>query len=399
MVNFFIHRPIFASAIAVIMVLAGAICLFPAAGLAIPRHHAAAGRRQRQLSRRQRAGRRRHGDDAARAADQRRRGHDLHVLVELERRLLDHHRHLQGRLSPQHRRGRRAEPRLAGGVVAAGDRQPGRRDDQEAEPELRADRQSDLAGQVASIRSRCQQLRLSADRRSAEAAARRRRRADFRRAPLFDAHLARSGQARQSRPHRGRRRRTRSPSRTSRSRPARSASRRRLPGTPFEMQVNAAGRLSDPQRIRRHRRARRSRAAARSCGCATSRASNSARCNIPRPPISARTRRVVLAVFQMPGSNALDLQQRRSRTKMEELSKRFPPGIAYAMHYDTTRFVSAAMHDVVITLVEALLLVVARRLRLPAELAHDDHSDHRHSRFADRDAGGDAGAAASRSTC
>ena len=43
---------------------------------------------------------------------------------------------------------------------------------------------------------------------------------------------------------------------------------------------------------------------------------------------------------------------------MEELSKRFPPGIAYAMHYDTTRFVSAAMRDVVITLVEALLLVV-----------------------------------------
>ena len=36
------------------------------------------------------------------------------------------------------------------------------------------------------------QLRLSADRRSAEAAARRRRRSDFRRTPLFDARLARS---------------------------------------------------------------------------------------------------------------------------------------------------------------------------------------------------------------
>ena len=60
----------------------------------------------------------------------------------------------------------------------------------------------------------------------------------------------------------------------------------------------------------------------------------------------------------MPGSNALDLQQ-QVKDKMEELSKRFPQGIAYAMHYDTTRFVSAAMHDVVITLGEALLLVVA----------------------------------------
>jgi HAE1 family hydrophobic/amphiphilic exporter-1 len=66
---------------------------------------------------------------------------------------------------------------------------------------------------------------------------------------------------------------------------------------------------------------------------------------------------VVLGVFQMPGSNALDLQQ-HVKDKMEELSKRFPKGIAYAMHYDTTRFVSAAKRDVIITLAEALVLVV-----------------------------------------
>ena len=35
---------------------------------------------------------------------------------------------------------------------------------------------------------------------------------------------------------------------------------------------------------------------------------------------------VVLAVFQMPGSNALDLQQ-RVKDKMDELSTRFPKGI------------------------------------------------------------------------
>ena len=66
---------------------------------------------------------------------------------------------------------------------------------------------------------------------------------------------------------------------------------------------------------------------------------------------------VVLAVFQMPGSNALDLQ-RRVKDKMDELATRFPHGIAYAMHYDTTRFVSAAMRDVVVTLLEALGLVI-----------------------------------------
>ena len=77
------------------------------------------------------------------------------------------------------------------------DRQSGRRDDQEAESELRPDREPDLAGQIGRS-GRAQQLRLSADRRSAQTSARRRRRTDFRRAALFDARLARSGQARQS---------------------------------------------------------------------------------------------------------------------------------------------------------------------------------------------------------
>ena len=67
---------------------------------------------------------------------------------------------------------------------------------------------------------------------------------------------------------------------------------------------------------------------------------------------------VVVAVYQMPGSNALDLQQ-HIKEKMEELSKRFPAGIKYGMRYDTTRFVSASMKDVVVTLAEALVLVVA----------------------------------------
>ena len=66
---------------------------------------------------------------------------------------------------------------------------------------------------------------------------------------------------------------------------------------------------------------------------------------------------VVLGIFQLPGSNALDLQQ-RIKDKMEELSKRFPKGIAYGMHYDTTRFVSASMNDVVLTLAQALILVI-----------------------------------------
>jgi HAE1 family hydrophobic/amphiphilic exporter-1 len=128
------------------------------------------------------------------------------------------------------------------------------------------------------------------------------------------------------------------------------------PGTPFEMQVNATGRLSNPDEfgnivLRSNP----------STG-AIVRLRDVARIELGALQYSStaffgKDPSVVLAVFQMPGSNALDLQQ-RVEGKMEELSKRFPKGIAYGMHYDTTRFVSAAMHDVVFTLLEALLLVV-----------------------------------------
>ena len=128
------------------------------------------------------------------------------------------------------------------------------------------------------------------------------------------------------------------------------------PGTPFELQVNAQGRLTDPQEF--------SNIIVRAdpASGAVVRLRDVARVELGALQYSSsaffgKDPTVVMAIFQMPGSNALDLQK-QVKTKMEELSKRFPPGIAYAMHYDTTRFVSAAMHDVVITLIEALLLVV-----------------------------------------
>jgi hydrophobe/amphiphile efflux-1 (HAE1) family protein len=128
-------------------------------------------------------------------------------------------------------------------------------------------------------------------------------------------------------------------------------------GTPFEMQVNAAGRLSNVTEF----------------GDIVVRADANAGSvvrlrDVARIELGAlqytstaffgEDPTVVLAIYQMPGSNALALQQ-RVKDKMQELSKRFPKGIDYAMHYDTTRFVSASMHDVVVTLIQALLLVVA----------------------------------------
>ena len=60
----------------------------PAAGRAVPGDHAADGRGQHQLPRRQRQGRRRHRRRPDRAAGQRRREHDVHVLDQFGRRLV-----------------------------------------------------------------------------------------------------------------------------------------------------------------------------------------------------------------------------------------------------------------------------------------------------------------------
>jgi multidrug efflux pump len=64
-----------------------------------------------------------------------------------------------------------------------------------------------------------------------------------------------------------------------------------------------------------------------------------------------------LVIFQLPGSNAIDTSD-RVRAKMEELKRSFPPGIDYAVVYDTTIFARESIRAVVETLFEATLLVV-----------------------------------------
>ena len=65
---------------------------------------------------------------------------------------------------------------------------------------------------------------------------------------------------------------------------------------------------------------------------------------------------VGLAVYQLPGSNALDTKA-RVVAKMEELKKRFPPGLDYAIVYDTTPFITQSIDEVFKTLIEAIILV------------------------------------------
>jgi multidrug efflux pump len=65
---------------------------------------------------------------------------------------------------------------------------------------------------------------------------------------------------------------------------------------------------------------------------------------------------VGLAIFQLPGSNALEVAD-GVKSRMRELEKRFPLGLKYSIVYDTTPFIRESVNEVVRTLIEAILLV------------------------------------------
>ncbi len=65
---------------------------------------------------------------------------------------------------------------------------------------------------------------------------------------------------------------------------------------------------------------------------------------------------VALSVYQLPGSNALEVA-RRIKDRMKDLKKRFPPGIEYSIVYDTTPFISESINEVFKTLRDAVILV------------------------------------------
>ena len=65
----------------------------------------------------------------------------------------------------------------------------------------------------------------------------------------------------------------------------------------------------------------------------------------------------VIAAFQLPGSNALDVAS-AVRATMADLKKHFPPGMDYEVSLDTTAPVKAGIQEILITLAEAIGLVV-----------------------------------------
>jgi hydrophobe/amphiphile efflux-1 (HAE1) family protein len=66
---------------------------------------------------------------------------------------------------------------------------------------------------------------------------------------------------------------------------------------------------------------------------------------------------VPMGIYLAPGANAVTTAKAVQNT-LAKLSERFPPGLAYTVHYDSTTFVSDTIKEVLKTLGEAFVLVV-----------------------------------------
>lgn len=65
----------------------------------------------------------------------------------------------------------------------------------------------------------------------------------------------------------------------------------------------------------------------------------------------------IITLFQMPGSNALEVAN-EAKAVMKEMSKKFPQDIEYQESLDTTLAITAGVEDIVHTLFEAVILVI-----------------------------------------
>ena len=167
---------------------------------------------------------------------------------------------------------------------------------------------------------------------------------------------------------------------------------------PFQMPVATLGRLIDPGVSSGRSWSRSSscrpspatsRFAGRDAGSATWPASRWARRTFttnPALPEFDGHPSVGLSIYQLPGTNALDVAD-RVREKMEELKTRFPDGVDYDIGYDTTPFIRESIGEALFAIRrsrDAVILVGPRRPDLPPGLAGHDPADDRRAGLADR---------------
>jgi len=127
------------------------------------------------------------------------------------------------------------------------------------------------------------------------------------------------------------------------------------PGTAFEFTVNTLGRLTDVTQFENL-------IIKTTQGGRITRIKDVARVELGAQQYNWDARSqgkpcTAIAIYQLPGANALDVAA-QIRSKMKELSKRFPEGLEYNIPFDTTQFVVASIKEVYTTLFQAVCLVV-----------------------------------------
>ncbi len=126
-------------------------------------------------------------------------------------------------------------------------------------------------------------------------------------------------------------------------------------GTSYELAVNTLGRLRDPTEFA-------------NLILKTSRDGRMTRVrDVARVELGAKTYGLdarlngvpaaTLSVYQLPGANALEVADEVKAT-MAQLSEAFPEGVEYDIPFDTTRFVVASVQEVYSTLFMAVALVI-----------------------------------------
>lgn len=74
------------------------------------------------------------------------------------------------------------------------------------------------------------------------------------------------------------------------------------------------------------------------------------------PRLNGKTS-AIIALYQAPGSNAVELAQ-NIRKEMDVIARDFPESIRYDVSMDTTKAIDAGIKDIVVTLIIALILVI-----------------------------------------
>jgi multidrug efflux pump subunit AcrB len=142
--------------------------------------------------------------------------------------------------------------------------------------------------------------------------------------------------------------------RTPRSRRAPSATCPTVPGQGIFATVVVKGQLTTSEQFGRI--VLRANPTARRCGCGTWRASSSARRTTATQARLNGQPSTGIGVQLSPTGNALATAQ-AVKPRLDELSRFFPPGVKATIPYDSSRFVDISIRQVVMTLVEAVVLV------------------------------------------